>query len=149
MTEEQARQKASEQRKLYVNVTLYGVINLVAILIWAFSGGGYFWPMWLIFIGGIILVIRSVKVGLFPTAISEYLPFLQEEWVEERAKELLKDQKKSGAKTPSEMSGKDKASEAEKPAAKPSSTKPTSAVKKTASKATSKPERKTPPQAQR
>lgn len=38
---------------------IYIVVNLILIGVWAFSGGGYFWPIWTIFGMGIALVFSA------------------------------------------------------------------------------------------
>ena len=64
MTEEndelrkQARQRVQKRRDLGAHAVAYVVINLMLIGIWAISGGGYFWPAWVLLAWGVGLVLN-------------------------------------------------------------------------------------------
>src|SRR3712207_2553676 len=41
-----ARRRSGLETSVRIHLTIYLVVNLGLILIWAASGGGYFWPIW-------------------------------------------------------------------------------------------------------
>ncbi|HEU5300658.1 MAG TPA: 2TM domain-containing protein [Acidimicrobiia bacterium] len=55
---EQARQRVQKRRDLGAHVVAFVVINLMLIGIWAISGGGYFWPAWVLLGWGVGLVLN-------------------------------------------------------------------------------------------
>lgn len=67
MAEEQdLRQEAIKRlharRDFYGHATVYVVVNLLLIGVWAVTGGGYFWPAWIIVGWGIGLAVHGVGV---------------------------------------------------------------------------------------
>jgi len=67
---EQARQRVQKRRDLGAHVVAYVVINLMLIGIWAISGGGYFWPAWVMLGWGVGLVLNVWDV-YFRRAVTE------------------------------------------------------------------------------
>ena len=55
---EQARKRVQAKRDLATHVVAYLVINVALIVIWAFTGQGYFWPIWVIGGWGVGLVLN-------------------------------------------------------------------------------------------
>ena len=66
MEEEERRAQALEtlqaRRDFVSHVVAYTVVNLALIGIWAVTGAGYFWPIWLILGWGIGLVLHAWTV---------------------------------------------------------------------------------------
>lgn len=92
------RARVRDLKKFYVDLTLFGAVNVGLILIWAISGGGYFWPIW-VFVGwGIGLVLRAISMGMIP-ALADLVPFFDEQWEEQQVKKLM-GQKSSPATAP-------------------------------------------------
>ncbi len=56
---EQALRRLKAQRALRsLAITSLGVLTLM-VVIWALSGGGYFWPIWVVFGLGIALITTA------------------------------------------------------------------------------------------
>ena len=57
-----AIERIKEKRDFRKNVVSYLVVNVFLVGIWAVSGGGYFWPGWVMAGWGIGLVLHGWKV---------------------------------------------------------------------------------------
>jgi len=55
----QVRKQLATRRRLVGGVVSLVVISAVLIAIWATSGGGYFWPGWIIGIGAVAIALRA------------------------------------------------------------------------------------------
>jgi hypothetical protein len=55
---EQALQRLRKKRDLVGHLVAYVVINAAFVGIWAFSGGGYFWPGWILLGWGVGVVLN-------------------------------------------------------------------------------------------
>ena len=97
MNENQARAHVKKLRRFYTDVLIYAVVNLGLILIWARSGGGPFWPIWVIVGWGIGLGVHAFSLGLLPQ-IDVMVPFLTNEWEDQEVRRLMKGGQKG--KTP-------------------------------------------------
>ena len=53
----QARERVQKRRNLQGGVAAYVAVNLFLVLVWALSGGGYFWPGWVMAAWGVGLVL--------------------------------------------------------------------------------------------
>ncbi|OJW50133.1 MAG: hypothetical protein BGO67_02050 [Alphaproteobacteria bacterium 41-28] len=93
MNEHNAREYVSKLRRFYTDALIYVVVNLGLVLIWAISGGGYFWPIWVIVGWGIGLGVHAFSLGLIPQ-INAWAPFLTPEWEERQVQELMKKEQK-------------------------------------------------------
>ena len=51
-----ARERVQKRRNLQGGVVAYVVVNAFLVVVWALSGGGYFWPGW-VMAGGVGLVL--------------------------------------------------------------------------------------------
>lgn len=53
----QARRRLEKRRNLYGGVAAFVVINTALVVAWWVTGGGYFWPAWIILAwgGGLVL----------------------------------------------------------------------------------------------
>jgi hypothetical protein len=88
MNEHQVRDHVRKLRRFYTDVMIYGVVNLGLILIWAISGGGYFWPIWVIIGWGIGLGIHAFSLGLIPQ-MTAMVPFMTSEWEDQEVRRLM------------------------------------------------------------
>ncbi len=98
MTEQQARVYVHKLRQFYTDILVYGVVNLGLVLIWAISGGGYFWPIWVIIGWGIGLGVHAFSLGLIPQ-INAAIPFMTSEWEDREIRRLMEKEKKDNEKT--------------------------------------------------
>jgi hypothetical protein len=59
---ERARKRVTDRREFGSHVAAYVVFNAFLIAIWAFTGAGYFWPVWVLGGWGIGLVMHAWEV---------------------------------------------------------------------------------------
>ena len=59
---EQARKRIASRRDFYNHLFAYVVINGLVVVIWAFTGQGYFWPGWLMAAWGVGLLFHARDV---------------------------------------------------------------------------------------
>jgi hypothetical protein len=57
-----ARKRVEARRALGGHVVAYVVVNAFLIVVWAFTGAGYFWPIWALAGWGIGLVLNAWDV---------------------------------------------------------------------------------------
>lgn len=88
MNERQVREYVHKLRRFYTDVLIYGVVNLGLILIWAISGAGYFWPIWVIIGWGIGLGVHAFSLGLIPQ-MNAMVPFMTAEWEDQEVRRLM------------------------------------------------------------
>ena len=66
MNDEERREAAvkrlKDKRDFRNHVVAYVLVNALLISIWAFSGGGYFWPIWVIVGWGVGLAFNAWAV---------------------------------------------------------------------------------------
>lgn len=98
MTETEVRARVKELKNYYVDLTLYGAVNLGIILIWAISGGGYFWPIWVIVGWGIGMALKAISLDMIP-ALSDLFPFFDKTWEEQQVKRMLNEKPSSSMPT--------------------------------------------------
>lgn len=55
----EARRRVKDRREFWQHVVSYVIVNAFLIGIWAITGGGYFWPGWVLFGWGIRLVFHA------------------------------------------------------------------------------------------
>ena len=100
MNEIQVRDHVRKLRRFYTDALIYAVVNIGLILIWAISGGGYFWPIWVIIGWGIGLGVHAFSLGLIPQ-MNAMVPFMTAEWEDQEVRRLMeagykdKEEKKS------------------------------------------------------
>jgi 2TM domain len=59
---DQAIRRLRAKREFYQHVTAYVIVNLGLIVVWALTGGDYFWPVWPILGWGIGLLFHGWSV---------------------------------------------------------------------------------------
>lgn len=109
MNERQVRDYVHKLRRFYTDVLIYGLVNLGLILIWAISGGGYFWPIWVIVGWGIGLGVHAFSLGLIPQ-MNAMIPFMTAEWEDQEVRRLMEVGHKENGK-----GEKERKEEAQKP----------------------------------
>jgi hypothetical protein len=57
-----AHKRLQDRRKIVSDVVAYVVINAFLVFVWLMSGGGYFWPGWVMAGWGIFLVLHAWEV---------------------------------------------------------------------------------------
>jgi hypothetical protein len=54
-----AIERLKERRGFWQNVVSYVVVNAALVAIWALTGAGYFWPVWVMAAWGIGLILHA------------------------------------------------------------------------------------------
>jgi hypothetical protein len=54
-----ARKRVEERRQFGSHLAAFLVVNTCLVVIWALTGGGYFWPAWIIGLWGVGLVLHA------------------------------------------------------------------------------------------
>jgi len=67
---EAAVKRVKARRDFKTHAVTYVLVNTLLVVIWAFSGAGYFWPIWIIAGWGIGLALNAWTV-YFEKPISE------------------------------------------------------------------------------
>lgn len=88
MNEDQIREYVHKLRRFYTDVLIYVIVNIGLVLIWAISGGGYFWPIWVIIGWGIGLGVHAFSLGLIPQ-MNAMVPFMTAEWEDREVRRLM------------------------------------------------------------
>lgn len=57
-----ARKRLLAKREFTANVVAYVVVNTFLVLVWFFTGAGYFWPGWVLAAWGIGLALHGWEV---------------------------------------------------------------------------------------
>lgn len=57
-----ARKRLEKRRDFTTHVVAYVVVNAMLVGIWALTGGGYFWPIWVLLGWGVGLVLNAWDV---------------------------------------------------------------------------------------
>ena len=55
---QEAKKRVEKRRDLGTHAVVFTVMNAMFIGIWALTGGGYFWPAWLIGLWGVGLIMN-------------------------------------------------------------------------------------------
>jgi hypothetical protein len=55
---EEAKKRVTKRRDLGTHAVVFTVVNAMIVGMWALTGGGYFWPGWIIAIWGIGLIMN-------------------------------------------------------------------------------------------
>jgi hypothetical protein len=56
---QQARKRVQARRDLSAHLVSYVVVNAFLIMVWAVTGAGYFWPIWIIGGWGVGLALHA------------------------------------------------------------------------------------------
>ncbi len=67
----EAKKRVAKRRDLGAHLVTYVVINAMLVGIWAISGGGYFWPAWVLLGWGVGVVLNVWDV-YFRKPITEH-----------------------------------------------------------------------------
>lgn len=59
---ERALKRIKDKREFWMHLVAYVTINALLIGIWALSGGGYFWPGWVMVAWGVGLVLHGASL---------------------------------------------------------------------------------------
>ncbi|HVM01796.1 MAG TPA: 2TM domain-containing protein [Acidimicrobiales bacterium] len=57
-----ARKRVTDRRDFGAHLVAFAVVNGFLVLVWAVTGGGYFWPAWLLGLWGMGLVLHGWDV---------------------------------------------------------------------------------------
>ena len=60
-----ARKRVKEKKDFYNHVAIYAVINVLLVIIWAFTGRGYPWFVWPLAGWGVGLIFHGLDVFIF------------------------------------------------------------------------------------
>jgi hypothetical protein len=67
---QRARQRVEKRRGFGSDLVAYLVVNAFLVLVWAVTGAGYFWPIWIMGAWGVGLLLHAWDV-FFRRPISE------------------------------------------------------------------------------
>ncbi len=67
----EAKKRVQKRRDLGAHLVVYVVVNAMLIGIWAISGGGYFWPAWVL-LGWGVGVVMNVWDVYFRKPVTEH-----------------------------------------------------------------------------
>lgn len=139
MNEHEVREYVRKLRRFYTDVLIYLAVNIGLILIWAISGGGYFWPIWVIIGWGIGLGVHAFSLGLIPQ-MNAMVPFMTAEWEDKEIRRLMEAGYKGQEKEEKKAQKKVKTQKVEKTAVGETGViKPTTRTKPVKKKAAKKP----------
>ena len=63
---EQAKKRVEEKKGFFIHLTVYIIVNIMLLLIWAFAaGGGYPWFLWPLGIWGVFVLGDYLRVFVF------------------------------------------------------------------------------------
>jgi hypothetical protein len=95
--EHDVQKYVSSLKNFYGELSSYILVVTISLIVWLLSGGGYFWPIWVILIWGIVLFLKASKLHIISPLyyskshdLREKLPFIKEEWSQQKAQEILK-----------------------------------------------------------
>lgn len=94
--EEKIREQVRELRSFYTNILIFSGVSILSILAWLLSGGGKFWPIWVLIGSGLAVGLQAFRLGMMPI-LEEWFPFLTTAWEEQKTAALLKNSDKSVA----------------------------------------------------
>ena len=136
-------------KNFYGELSVYILVITISLIVWLLMGGGYFWPLWIILIWGIVLLLKASRLHvinpfLYEGAhkLREKLPFIRPQWQEEKIQEILKKMGRSLSEMAGPMPKSSSKPAAKKPAAKKAPAKKPAAKKTAARKKPSKGKKK-------
>ncbi len=95
--EHDVQKYVSNLKNFYGELSSYILVVTISLIVWLLSGGGYFWPIWVILIWGIVLFLKASRLHIISPIyyskshdLREKLPFIKEEWSQQKAQEILK-----------------------------------------------------------
>jgi hypothetical protein len=88
MQEQDIRKKVRALKEFYQSLIIYGLVNAGLVVVWAVSGGGYFWPIWVMVGWGLGLGVSALSLGLLPQ-LSSLFPVFCDNWEELQVKKQL------------------------------------------------------------
>jgi hypothetical protein len=59
---ERARRRVQDRRDFGAHLVAFVVVNSFLVFVWAITGAGYFWPVWVIAAWGIGIVLHAWEV---------------------------------------------------------------------------------------
>ena len=62
---EEARKRVKAKRGFWSNFISYVVVNIICFFIWALTGGGYPWFLWVLGPWGIFIIAHYLRVFVF------------------------------------------------------------------------------------
>lgn len=144
-SERDVQSHVKKLKNFYGELSVFILVITVSLIIWLLCGGGYFWPLWIGLIWGVVLLLKASKLKIIaPTlyegahSLREKLPFIRPQWEGEKTKEIMKkigqnvsDMAKEELKSTKKAT---KSAPAKRKSAKKASAKPEKAGKKTPTK---------------
>lgn len=91
MNEQEMRKRVRALKEFYQSLIIYGLVNAGLVVVWAVSGGGYFWPIWVMVGWGLGLGVSAVSLGLLPQ-LSSLFPVFSEDWEEGQLQKMRRHQ---------------------------------------------------------
>ena len=62
---EVAQKRVKAKRDFYGHLGAWALVNVILVVVWALSGGGYLWFLWCLGIWGVFVLAHFVQVFVF------------------------------------------------------------------------------------
>ncbi|GHS91621.1 hypothetical protein AGMMS49949_02320 [Alphaproteobacteria bacterium] len=94
--EESVRQYVRDLKSFYECMLTFGIVFVVCVIAWIATGGG-FWPIWVFLAFSIVLIRKSLSLGMLSmtSLVENKWGFLRPEWEEQKVQKILAQAPKS------------------------------------------------------
>lgn len=100
MREDDIRKKIKILKRFYMEIINFIVVNAALVIIWlTFDRTGTFWPKYVLFIWGVLLVFKAYRMRLF-SLIFPHVTLFNHDWEEKKVREFLRKQHKQQRRSP-------------------------------------------------
>ncbi len=62
---EEAKARVRAKRNFWGSLIFYAVVNIICFIIWALTGGGYPWFLWVLGPWGVLVILHYLRVFVF------------------------------------------------------------------------------------
>lgn len=96
-SEKEVQSHVKKLKNFYGELSVFVLVITVSLIIWLLCGGGYFWPLWIALIWGVVILLKASKLGIIMPSLyegahdlREKLPFIRPQWEGEKTQEIMK-----------------------------------------------------------